>query len=84
MRDSAPRLLFGVENDVPLLGFPHGTGTFEENKAIIQFRLAVQQQERERTIALLTETHRGLKAVLAMAHPEGDGSEIIALIKGEN
>jgi len=40
--------------------------------------------ERERIIALLTETHAGLKAVLAMAHPEGDGSELIALIKGEN
>jgi hypothetical protein len=40
--------------------------------------------ERERIIALLTETYKGLKAVLAMAHPEGDGSEIVALIKGEN
>lgn len=41
-------------------------------------------RERERIIKLLTETHKGLLAVMAMAQHDGDGSELIALIKGEN
>ena len=56
----------------------------EDVEQINAFAEYVRSQERDRIIALLTETHAGLKAVLARAHPEGDGSEIIALIQGES
>lgn len=61
----------------------NNTFSNEDVEQINAFADYVRNQERERIITLITETHQGLKAVLDMAHPEGDGSEIIALIRGE-
>ena len=42
------------------------------------------REENERIVKLITETHKGLLAVMAMAKHDGDGAELIALIKRGN